>query len=395
MNIVQVGPYPLTADCIKGGVESSVFGLAQELANAHIIDVFDLPRIGEKDAVERKGSLTIHRYANTGKYNQDAVDRGKEMLRDMVALHPDIVHIHGTGLISSALYKAVKTYGIPVLLTVHGLLHVEKKNALLKHPSLKHLYQLIVQSRTEFGVLNEADHIIVDTEYVANQIKHLHAKKKIANLPWMYIVPQGIQSHFLTLPHVDAETSLILSVGSMSRRKGHLLLIKAFEKVHKVIPSANLVIAGTLTENEYFSQMQREIEKLHLSQCVHIYSNIAQETLLTHYQKTSLFALHSQEESQGIALVEAMAVGLPVVSTTVGGILFVVKDGETGLLSKYSDVDAFADNLIKLLKNNDLRKQMSQAARIVAQSYSWQNIAKAIETIYNRIISNPPKYTLS
>ena len=106
MNIVQVGPYPLFADCIKGGVESSVFGLAQELANSHIVDVFDLPRIGGKDIVERKGSLTIHRYANTGKYNQDAVDRGKEMLRDILALHPDIVHIHGTGLISSVFIQS-------------------------------------------------------------------------------------------------------------------------------------------------------------------------------------------------------------------------------------------------------------------------------------------------
>lgn len=391
MNIVQVGPYPIFADCIKGGVESSVFGLAQELTNSHIVDVFDLPRIGGKDIVERKGSLTIHRYANTGKYNQDAVDRGKEMLRDIVALHPDIVHIHGTGLISSVLYKAIKSYGIPVLLTVHGLLHVEKKNALLKHPSLKHLYQLIVQSRTEFEVLNEADHIIVDTEYVANQIKHLRAKKKITNLPWMYVVPQGIQSHFLTLQPINTKQQYILSVGSISRRKGHLLLIKAFEKVHRAIPDVHLVIAGTLTENEYFSQMQGEIEKLHLSQFVQIHSNIAQEDLLTHYQKASLFALHSQEESQGIALVEAMAVGLPVVSTTVGGIPFVVKDGETGLLSMYGDVDAFADNLIKLLKKDDLRKWMSQVAHNAAQSYSWQNLAKAIETIYGRILTNPPK----
>ena len=265
MNIVKVGPYPLFADCIKGGVESSVFGLAQELANSHIVDVFDLPRIGGKDIVERKGSLTIHRYANTGKYNQDAVDRGKEMLRDIVALHSDIVHIHGTGLISSVLYRAIKSYGLPVLLTVHGLLHVEKKNALLKHPSLKHLYQLIVQSRTEFEVLNEADHIIVDTEYVANQIKHLRAKKKITNLPWMYVVPQGIQSHFLTLQPINTKQQYILSVGSISRRKGHLLLIKAFEKVHRAIPDVHLVIAGTLTENEYFSQMQGEIEKLHCS----------------------------------------------------------------------------------------------------------------------------------
>ena len=212
MNIVQVGPYPLSADCIRGGVESSVFGLANELAKSHVVDVFDYPRLAGKDTVQRQGVLTIHRYNNPGRYNQDAIDRGKEMLRDIVALHPDIVHIHGTGNLSRALYNAIKTYGIPVLLTVHGLLHVEKMNALRKHPSIKHLYQLIVQSRAEFEVLNKAQHIIVDTEYVSKQIEQLHARKKINNLPWMYVIPQGIQSRYLSLSSVPIKAPVILSV---------------------------------------------------------------------------------------------------------------------------------------------------------------------------------------
>jgi hypothetical protein len=197
MNVVQVGSYPLSADCIRGGVESSVFGLAKELAKSHVVDVFDYPRLAGKDTVERQGSLTIHRYKNPGKYNQDAIERGKEMLRDIVALHPDIVHIHGTGNISKALFRAIKMYGIPVLLTVHGLLHVEKKNALRKQLSLKHLYQFVVQSRTEFDVLNKAQNIIVDTEYVSKQIEQLYSSNKISNLPWMYVIPQGIQLQFL------------------------------------------------------------------------------------------------------------------------------------------------------------------------------------------------------
>lgn len=387
MNIVQVGPFPLSADCIRGGVESSVFGLVNELSRNHVVDVFDYPRINGKDSVERKGSLTVHRYANPGNHNQDAMDRGKEILRDIVALHPDIVHIHGTGGLSGVLYSAVKTYGIPVLLTVHGLLHIEKKNALIKHPSLKHLYQLFVQSHAEFKVLNEAEHIIVDTEYVAEQIKHLHSKKKISHLPWMYVVPQGIQSQYLQVSPKKPVIPTILSVGSISQRKGHLLLVKAFEIVHKTVPSAKLIIAGTLTEKAYYTQLQNEIGKLHLKQSVELLTNIPQEQLLQIYQEATIFALHSQEESQGIALVEAMATGLPIVSTLVGGIPFVVKNGKTGLLSKYGDVDSFANNMIKLLTNENLRTQMSQSARLSAQSYSWQEITQAIEIIYNRIIT--------
>lgn len=385
MNIVQVGPFPLSADCIRGGVESSVFGLVGELSDTHVVDVFDLPRINGKDSVERAGLLTIHRYANLGRHNRDAVDRGQEILRDIVALHPDIVHIHGTGELSGALYSATKAYGIPVLLTVHGLLHIEKNNALIKHPSLKHLYQLFVQSRAEFKVLDEAEHVIVDTEYVAEQIKHLHAKKKISCLSWLYVVPQGIQSRYLQLSPHKSTTPTILSVGSISQRKGHLLLIRAFEIVHKAMPSAQLIIAGTLTEEAYYTQLQNEIEKLHLTQSAELLTNIPQEQLLEQYQKATIFALHSQEESQGIALVEAMATGLPVVSTLVGGIPFVVKNGETGLLSQYGDARAFANNMLALLTDEDLRAKLSQSARLTAQNYSWQEIAKAIEIIYNRM----------
>lgn len=388
MNIVQVGPYPLSAECIRGGVESSVFGLAKELARSHVVDVFDYPRLAGKDTVERQGSLSIHRYKNPGKYNQDAIDRGKEMFRDIVALHPDIVHIHGTGNFSGVLYNTIKTYGIPVLLTVHGLLHIEKKNALQKHPSLKHLYQLIVQSRAEFDVLNKAQHIIVDTEYVSKQIEQLYARKKISHLPWMYVIPQGIQPQYLSLLPMPTKEPIILSVGSISQRKGHLFLIKAFAKVHSEIPTARLIIAGSLAEETYLAKMREEIDKCRLQDSVDILTNIPQEELLRNYQTASIYALHSQEESQGIALVEAMAAGLPVVSTMVGGIPYVVKDGETGLLSVYSDIDSFARHMIRLLEDKDLRDKMAKSAREIAQNYSWKNIAQAIETVYNRVITS-------
>ena len=61
--IVLVGSYPLTGNCICGGVESSVFGLAQELSKIHEVNVFDLPRIGGLNTVE-KGEIFVNRYSN-------------------------------------------------------------------------------------------------------------------------------------------------------------------------------------------------------------------------------------------------------------------------------------------------------------------------------------------
>ena len=385
MGIVLVGSYPLSADCIRGGVESSVYGLAQALvAKKHEVDVFDYPRLYGKDTSERNGLLTIHRYANNGKYNQDATERAKEMFRDIVALHPNVVHLHGTGELSLLLYRAINNYGIPVILTVHGLLHEEKKNALRKHPSLKHLYQYIHQSKIEFDLLSLASHIIVDTKYVANKINEYYAKGKISHLPTIDIIPQGINEHFITLYDKDKKlTKEILSVGSISKRKGHLYLVEAFEKVCQQIPDAKLVIAGVKSEPAYYEQLAKRITASNYKKNICLLTDLPQEELYQYYKEATLFALHSEEESQGIALVEAMAAGLPVVSTTVGGIPDVVTDEKTGLLSAYSNTDAFAGNILRLLHSPDLIAAMSIAAHNEAQDYIWDNIAAKIEKVYS------------
>ena len=384
MIIAIVGNYPLSPDCIRGGVESSVYGLANVLCKDDVVDVFDIPRIGGMDTGERQGNLTIHRYCNKGRYNQDAIRRANEVLRDIVAIHPDVVHIHGTGEYSGYVFRALKAYGFKVLLTVHGLLHIEKRNLLRKHFSLKHLYQYIRQSRSEFAILNEAEHVIVDTEYVANQIKTYHRKGKIHHLPWMYVIPQGIdEACFCGIPQYDSNT--ILSVGTISRRKGHLLLLRAFDKVATLNPSAKLVIAGVLTEKDYYEELLKYIETSPNRERISIRVDLPQNELRNLYYHATIFALHSQEESQGIALVEAMAAHLPIVATRVGGIPFVVKDGETGLLSEYADIGTFANNLQLLLSNTARRQSMAETAYMEAKKYTWTQIADAIRIVFNKL----------
>lgn len=385
MKIVQIGPYPISKDCIRGGVESSVYGLAYALAKQHYVYVIDLPRIGEIDRNEHDEQILVYRFANNAQYNQGAVKRVKDIVDIACSLSPDVVHIHGTGLINYRLYRAFQKRDIKLMLTVHGLIHVEKTNALKRKFSLKHLYQYVVQSITEFRLLNHAKQIIVDTGYVAEQIRQYHNEHKICRLPSMHVIPQGINEHFLSLK-CNNDSNVILSVGSISRRKGQILLLQAFDQVCKQVPNTKLVIAGVLTEQDYYNELQAYIQQSPNKANIRLFINLPQEELYEIYQQAQVFALHSQEESQGIALVEAMAKGLPIISTKVGGIPYVVEDRKTGFLVDYGDVESFAKMIITLLNNRKQCNDMSNCAIQEAQRYVWGNIAYEVVRLYNEIL---------
>lgn len=378
MTIVQIGPYPVSADCIRGGVEASVYGLVQELANEHIVDVFDVPRIGEKDRVERYGNLTIHRYSNPGTHNKDSVLRLKEMVRDIVALGPAVCHVHGTGAISKQIYFSLQRYGIKTIVTVHGIAREEKKQALLRKPSLKALYQYVIQSRDERELLNAVPRVIVDTAYVEDMLRSYGLR----HTPEMHVIPQGIDETFYSI-HCNPDSNIILSVGGIGPRKGHAYTIDMFNQLRAQGIDAKLRIVGALTDKAYYDLLQQKIAASKYKEDISLEANLPREELLKAYAEAKLFVLHSREESQGIVFAEAMATGLPVVATKIGGIPYVVADGTSGLLCLYGDVEAMTEMVEQLLTNETRWKEYSKAAREIAKEYSWGDITNRIVRLYN------------
>lgn len=377
MNIVQVGPYPFSSECIHGGVEASVNGLVQELAKNHTVDVFDIPRIGGQDRVERYGKLTIHRYANPGTHNKDAVLRQKEMVRDIVALGPDVCHVHGTNAINKEIYFALQAHGIKMMLTVHGLLHEEKKQALWRKPSLKALYQYIVQSRDERELLEAAPRIIVDTAYVEEKLKAYGLK----HLPQMHVIPQGIDETYYGIK-CDPKSKVILCVGAIAPRKGHIYTVEMFERLRARGVEAKLRIIGSLADKGYYEQLKQKIVERKYKEDISLEANLPREELLKAYAEAKVFVLHSREESQGIVFAEAMATGLPVVATKIGGIPYVVEDGKSGLLCPYGDVEAMEMMVERLMTEEKVWKEFSAEARERAKGYRWGDIAERIVELY-------------
>ena len=356
MNIVQIGAYPLSPDCIHGGIESSVYGLTQHLAENHTIDVFDkcalideICIVSKPDYVSEVESLVVkNRYKKVRKI------------------------LNGG--------KALWDYGLPMMLTVHGLLREEKWQAVVRKPSLKHIYQYIVQKSDEKDVLNVAPVAIVDTDYVQERL----LRYKLARTPQLHVIPQGIDSSFFEIK-CNPQSNVILSVGSIGPRKGHIYTVKMFNVLRTRGVDAKLQIIGSLADEKYYSLLQREIKISPFCSDITLNVNLEREELMLAYSSAKLFVLHSREESQGIVFAEAMAIGLPIVATNVGGIPYVVDNGECGLLCNYSDVKSMADMSEKLLTNYDLWCAFSDNARKKASQYNWEGIAKEIESLYSKI----------
>jgi D-inositol-3-phosphate glycosyltransferase len=152
------------------------------------------------------------------------------------------------------------------------------------------------------------------------------------------------------------------------------------------------VIGGEpdLSREELDSEMARLKQLCHehgLDDLVTFLGKRDQDTLPYFYSAAEAVVLPSHYESFGMVALEAMACGTPVVASQVGGLAFLVKDGETGYTVPSSDVVALADRLANLIKDPDLQASMGIKASELAQEFSWDIIAVNILEQYQEVIA--------
>ena len=377
MRIIQIGQYPLSRDCIQGGVEASVFGLAQEQSRTLEVHAFDIPRIGGKDCVEQDGKVIVHRFCNTGNRQVSTFHHVKAMAKEIGALNPDICHLHGTGWFPWLMYRQLKRMGLKVMVTIHGLVLVEKRNMLKKGITPKRVLQYCYQGMVEKRFLSQLSSAIVDTEYVKEKVKCYPIRRK----PVMHVIPQGINESYYHI-RCSQDSMTLLSVGAIGERKGCLLTLKAFERVRESGIACNLLMVGTVSSQAYYEKLKDAIGNSKYRDDVKLLIDVTDEALKRMYESSHIFVLHSEEESQGITFVEAMATGMPVVATKVGGVPYVVVDGVTGLLSEYGDITAFAENIKNLLLDFQLWQAFSVASVKSSEPYQWAYINDKIMSLY-------------
>ncbi len=153
----------------------------------------------------------------------------------------------------------------------------------------------------------------------------------------------------------------LLCVGTLTQRKGHAVLLDALADLRD--RKWHLTCAGSLTrDHETTAAVQRQIERLRLEQRVSLLGDLDAATLERHYARADLFVLPSYFEGYGMALAEAVARGLPVVSTTGGAIPETLPAG-TGALVPPGDSRALAKALAVLLDEPSARRELAARAR--------------------------------
>ena len=167
--------------------------------------------------------------------------------------------------------------------------------------------------------------------------------------------------------------------GRLVQLKGIEQLIRALPMVRAEVPDVTLEISGSGPGEE---ALRNEARRLGLDGCVRFLG--WQEDIPFH--RWDVFVIPSLEEAFGMAALEAMAAGLPVVASAVGGLTELVQDGKTGWLFPPADIHALAGRLVSLLFSPDERSSMGAAAWARANMFTTKRMSEQIERLYRRLL---------
>jgi glycosyltransferase involved in cell wall biosynthesis len=180
---------------------------------------------------------------------------------------------------------------------------------------------------------------------------------------------------------LDPDAFVVVGLGRLVPIKGFDLLVRALPAVAAQIPSARVLLVGDGAE-------RAPLEALAASKGVSERLRMTNETLdvASYLAAADVVAVPSRNEGMGRVIVEAMALGLPVVATTVGGIPDVVTDGECGRLIEPEDVDALAAALIELGRDPALRRKLGEAAVRRAEAFSTAVASEKLLAVYAALV---------
>ncbi len=304
----------------------------------------------------------------------------------------DLIHSHYwmSGLAADALAEA---WDVPIVQMFHTL--GEMKNRIARSEDEREgPYRIEGEKR----VLARADRIIAATPAELTQLQFLYKcnKRKIS------IIPPGVDtSHFYPIPMdeareyigADAEKKLVLFVGRIEPLKGLETLIRAIA-CHRTasLGQVTLAVIGgdpDVSPQEMTSEMariQQLCDDLCMGRMVVFLGKRAQATLPYYYSAADVLVMPSHYESFGMVALEAMACGTPVIASQVGGLAYLIKDGETGFHVPDQDPDALCEKLLVLLNDAEQREAMGRRAAEYAQDYAWSKIASQMLEVYKSLV---------
>jgi glycosyltransferase involved in cell wall biosynthesis len=374
MKVVLFSRYPRSFNLPKGGVESVTVILARALARMADLDVhlITLEQGLAKEMTERDDKVTIHRLSASSWPQVLDIHAGpgrKRLLAKIRQLKPDVVHSHETfGLTMGELE-------IPHVFTVHGFDHanIPAEGRSLAGP--RSLLWKYVENRG----LSRQKTIISISPYVLGMIQQYAPQAAIHG------IDNPVDDRYFTVPleKQNAGNKRVLILGWINERKNTLGAIRAMAHAVRSGASGTLAVAGEAKLASYKELLLREIADLGIENHVEFLGHINREQLESELRRTSILLLPSLQENAPMAISEAMAASIPVVTSNRCGMPYMVADGESGFLVDPTDSIQIGERLKELLLSPELCHKMGARGREIAlERFHSDAVAAKTRAVY-------------
>jgi glycosyltransferase involved in cell wall biosynthesis len=378
--IAILSNYPVDLTSYVGGVETSTAALLEGLtaySNEFEFHVLSGSNAIPKDVHQRHNGIWFHFLGGLHRpwVRPRLPLRIVKAYRFLRSLRPALVHCQANPDLAMA---AVLAEHRP-LLTIHGVADHEAHLRTGWEYWSTHSHALV-------GKL-VAPHVgayICISQYVADTLQQPHPK---------FSIPNAVSSTFLTAHHENrCDSPLIMFVGALGPLKRPADLIDAHARLRSEFPDLETVVCGPVEDQGYARALHRDIEARSICG-ITFAGSIGPQRVAQLLERASVLVLPSAQENAPMAIAEAMAVGVPVVATSVGGVPEMVQDGATGLLYAPGDVSALVDHIAHILRDPGLRERLGARARDVALSrYAPASVAAATTEVYRSLLNLPSAY---
>lgn len=296
---------------------------------------------------------------------------------------PDLIHLHSTraGILGAL---AAKNLGIPIIYTEHLFTHeYQPHNRLIHYWQLQtfrllapKIDKVIAVSRAVKKYLSEKKIFPAEKIEVIHHGSGINLKLKTPPTLKKVGVPTAIVGEISKPQHETGRLITIGSIGTLTKIKGYKYLVRSVQDIDNV----KVEIIGKGPDLE-------RLQQLDINKKVKFWGE--QEDIDTIIARWKIYIQPSLAESFGLALAEAMAAGLPVIASNVGGVPELVS--RAGILIKPMDSKSLASAIIKLVNNTGLRRKLGKMAKDrIKRYFSADKMVNKIEGLYAKILKTRP-----
>ena len=317
----------------------------------------------------------IETYCDGSKWKKlgKAIGAYLEFLKVLLTDKPDLLHIHaafGASFYRKAPFVYLAYFlNVPVILHIHGAewspFFSEASGA---------------EKKWKKKIINKCSRIIVLSDEWGKKLEEATASDKIAVVENFSAITDFEKSN------TNQSKWKVLFLGFLCKRKGCFNIPDVVTKVCNEMENVTFILAGS-GEDEDYQCLIELIQKYDCENHVDFPGWIRGKEKEELLKIADIFFLPSYAEGMPMSILEAMGYGLPVVSTTVGGIPQLVEHGVNGYLYEPGDVDGFTEGILRLLRDPELRDRMGKAGYDrVKESFSFEAHTEKIIQLYDKVI---------